>query len=123
MIGGRKRSAAAAGVNAPAWEIRALRFLIGAALIIAAVLTLRSLLSSALPEANKLEVGLLLGWLIAKSGTVIDWLFGGSESGTRRADQQAATASQAAPPDAAAAAEDVAGAATERAEEISGERR
>jgi hypothetical protein len=74
------------------WDIRMMRLFITGALILAAIMTLRHLLTVELFEKNKLEVGLLLGWLIAKSGTVIDWLFGGSESGTRRADQIATQA-------------------------------
>ncbi len=75
----------------PPWEVRALRVVIGLVMIGAAISTLNTVLTTEKPilEANKLEVGMMIGWIIAKTGTVIDWLFGGSESGTRRADAQA----------------------------------
>jgi hypothetical protein len=40
-----------------------------------------------IPAKADVYIGLLVGFQISKSGTVIDWLFGGSESGTRRTDQ------------------------------------
>jgi hypothetical protein len=87
----RVRARIAAQHAVPPVEIRILRFLVGFILILAAVSTLRTVLLTDRPimEANKLEVGMMIGWIIAKSGTVIDWLFGGSESGTRRADLHA----------------------------------
>lgn len=87
-----------AGAHRAPWEVRLLRVGIAVVLTYAAIATLDRLLNKAILEENKLEVGLLLGWLIAKSGTVIDWLFGGSESGTRRADIQAQQAERAPPP-------------------------
>ena len=112
---------------APGWDVRLMRLFIVGALVLTAVWSLQHLLGVRIPEENKLEVGLLLGWLIAKSGTVIDWLFGGSESGGRRNDMNAVHAA-AAPPilsgstppslDAAAGARQTAAAADAEAEEI-----
>lgn len=88
-------AAVLANATAPGWDVRLMRLFIVGALVMSAILTLRHLLNVEIFDKNKLEIGLLLGWLIAKSGTVIDWLFGGSESGGRRADltaHQAATA-------------------------------
>lgn len=85
------------GVSAPAAEIRLLRFVIALILVVATLWVLNKLLQKEILEKNKLEVGLLLGWLIAKSGTVIDWLFGGSESGARRADSMTAHATKDSP--------------------------
>lgn len=92
---GRARLRALAGRaeahGRPPWEIRLLRFAVGFIIIGAAISTLDTVLNTDKPilDKNKLEVGMMIGWIIAKSGTIIDWLFGGSESGTRRADAQA----------------------------------
>lgn len=78
--------------HAAPWEIRMVRVIVALALVAAAISTLNHVIVRDKPilDANKLEVGMLIGWIVAKSGTVVDWLFGGSESGTRRADQSAA---------------------------------
>lgn len=105
----------------PAGEIRTLRFAIAVMLVVATLWTLDRLLDREILEKNKLEVGLLLGWLIAKSGTVIDWLFGGSESGGRRSDaltQKAVEPIDGVPKDAAEAARQTADAADDKAEQI-----
>ena len=108
------------------WEIRAVRVLVALALVAAAIATLNEVIGRDQPilEANKLEVGMLIGWIVAKSGTVIDWLFGGSESGTRRADHAAATSvlePEPAPQSAKEAADKVAGAAVDEAAAIEGQ--
>ena len=91
-------SAPIPGITEAGWDIRGMRIFIVVALIAAAVLTLRQLLGVAILDTNKLEVGLLLGWLIAKSGTVIDWLFGGSDDdGDGEADQDEADRPEARP--------------------------
>jgi hypothetical protein len=75
-----------AAVPPPGPEIRAARviviFLLIAATCVAGIL----LLQVPVLNVNKTEVGMVLGWLIAKSGTAVDWLLGGSEGGSRRAD-------------------------------------
>lgn len=75
-----------------------MRVAVVVALILGALGTLEKVLDRQIIESNKLEVGLLIGWLIAKSGTVIDWLFGSSESGARRSDQLAHVATEAEEP-------------------------
>lgn len=116
----------AAFYTTPPPEIRVLRIVIASTLIGAMIYALAHLFKYEIVEKNKLEFGMILGWLVSKAGTVVDWLFGGSEGGTRRADlasHQAALAPPiAAPPpaDAVEAAQDTADAAADKADEIAG---
>jgi hypothetical protein len=117
----------ATAYTSPPAEIRLLRIVIAIALVGAMIYALRHLFNVEIIEKNKLEFGMILGWLVSKAGTIVDWLFGGSESGGRRADlasHQAAMAPPmvaAAPTGAAEAARQTAEAAADRADEISQE--
>jgi hypothetical protein len=75
-------------VPPPPVEIRVTRVAVIVILITATCIAGVLLLRMPVLADNKTEVGLVLGWLIAKSGTAVDWLLGGSEGGSRRADAQ-----------------------------------
>ena len=94
-----KTHPAVAALAQPGVEIRALRVIVIIALVSATIyagyLILR--MREAIVQENKLEIGMVLGWLIAKAGTAVDWLLGSSESGNRRADIAQQRASDAPP--------------------------
>lgn len=73
-------------VPPPPIEIRVVRVIVIVLLIVATCIAGMLLLRRPVLADNKTEVGMVLGWLIAKSGTAVDWLLGGSEGGSRRAD-------------------------------------
>jgi hypothetical protein len=117
----------AAAYTSPPSEIRVLRIIIAVALVGSMIYALRHLFNVKIIEENKLEFGMILGWLVSKAGTVVDWLFGGSESGGRRADlasHQAAMAppmGSTPPTNVVEAAKVTADAAADKADEIAGD--
>lgn len=76
------------GHSAPGSEIRVMRVVIILVLVAATIYAGYIILNmrEAIVQENKLEVGMVLGWLIAKAGTGVDWLLGSSEGSSRRAD-------------------------------------
>lgn len=87
------------GLALPGVEIRIVRVVVIVALVAATIWAGYLILKMREPivQENKLEVGMVLGWLIAKAGTAVDWLLGSSESGNRRADAAMQRAAQAPP--------------------------
>ena len=73
-------------VPPPPIEIRGVRVFVIVALLLATCWAGQEILHVPILTDNKTETGMVLGWLIAKSGTAVDWLFGASEGGSRRAD-------------------------------------
>lgn len=92
-----KRDLTVNGLIAPGTEIRVMRVVVILVLVSGTMYAGYLILNmrEAIVQENKLEIGMVLGWLIAKAGTGVDWLLGSSEGSSRRADadmQRAATA-------------------------------
>jgi len=81
-------------------EIRLVRVTVIVTLVASTAYAGWLLLKVPVLSVNKTEIGMVLGWLVAKSGTAVDWLFGSSEGGARRADATATGALNAPPPEA-----------------------